>query len=882
MTSQGITPSPQTTGAAPQTSAVRILQFAGATKVRAVTALVVVASSGNDPMALVSDQIPVTDSLPAASALLGVNSVSRDPATGQLRWEVDASTSYYALTASSCSPYGCSLIIEAQTSAGVVQLGSSGLALTGNGGSPLQYPVQAHLTGSKMITTPVTALHAVVNINGSVVATSDWVPVTDSVPAPTASISVNSITRDPTTGQLQYDVDASTSYYAIGATNGCSPYGCSLIIEAQTSAGVVQLGSSGLALTGNGGSPLQYPVQAHLTGSKMITTPVTALHAVVNINGSVVATSDWVPVTDSVPAPTASISVNSITRDPTTGQLQYDVDASTSYYAIGATNGCSPYGCSLIIEAQTSAGVVQLGSSGLALTGNGGSPLQYPVQAHLTGQTTTRSISAVRARTNVNGTSVATSAWTPVEDAMPTTMTTLQISSISRDSATGQLKWELSATASYYALPDGPCNTYNCNLILQARTSPTTWTNLSSQTIPTSNQGRPQTYPVSVNFKGSTTIGTIDAFRLQIRLNSDPVAYASSVYGTSENVGGGHDLDSAVSLALVAVAGMAPAEACLTLFPIGTHTNSTSLNDQEAACNVATGGGKTIAQFLKSYLATLTPQQITKMLAAAGIATAAAVTDAHPEWATIDYDAPLPSGCSWVDFRYVSCSTQSGPVGVTPRSAPSRQDPVWESNQAAKAAQNRATSGAPTPQWPTPAPDVPAPMPAPSPSDIDVSNAELCEQELTLAQASGSNIPDDACDNGAVFFGGQDTPVTTQHDKDVIALTPTLAWLTYANGTEKPDSGRRSWANQGACAGQDTSTEQCDEYPFYSTEEGYPAMNPPDLRLAPKGDNVRQGSKLAQFYKCDNFKSSPRNDVKRKFLVVPTRALTTTWLCGTP
>ncbi|MBO1740707.1 hypothetical protein [Leifsonia sp. TF02-11] len=763
LTSQGITPSPQTTGAAPQTSAVRILQFAGATKVRAVTALVVVASSGNDPMALVSDQIPVTDSLPAASALLGVNSVSRDPATGQLRWEVDASTSYYALTASSCSPYGCSLIIEAQTSAGVVQLGSSGLALTGNGGSPLQYPVQAHLTGSKMITTPVTALHAVVNINGSVVATSDWVPVTDSVPAPTASISVNSITRDPTTGQLQYDVDASTSYYAIGATNGCSPYGCSLIIEAQTSAGVVQLGSSGLALTGNGGSPLQYPVQAHLTG-----------------------------------------------------------------------------------------------------------------------QTTTRSISAVRARTNVNGTSVATSAWTPVEDAMPTTMTTLQISSISRDSATGQLKWELSATASYYALPDGPCNTYNCNLILQARTSPTTWTNLSSQTIPTSNQGRPQTYPVSVNFKGSTTIGTIDAFRLQIRLNSDPVAYASSVYGTSENVGGGHDLDSAVSLALVAVAGMAPAEACLTLFPIGTHTNSTSLNDQEAACNVATGGGKTIAQFLKSYLATLTPQQITKMLAAAGIATAAAVTDAHPEWATIDYDAPLPSGCSWVDFRYVSCSTQSGPVGVTPRSAPSRQDPVWESNQAAKAAQNRATSGAPTPQWPTPAPDVPAPMPAPSPSDIDVSNAELCEQELTLAQASGSNIPDDACDNGAVFFGGQDTPVTTQHDKDVIALTPTLAWLTYANGTEKPDSGRRSWANQGACAGQDTSTEQCDEYPFYSTEEGYPAMNPPDLRLAPKGDNVRQGSKLAQFYKCDNFKSSPRNDVKRKFLVVPTRALTTTWLCGTP
>lgn len=58
-------------------------------------------------------------------------------------------------------------------------------------------------------------------------------------------------------------------------------------------------------------------------------------------------------------------------------------------------------------------------------------------------------------------------------------------------------------------------------------------------------------------------------------------------------------------------------------------------------------------------------------------------------------------------------------------------------------------------------------------------------------------------------------------------------------------------------------------------------MNPPDLLPVDKVQNRSQGSKLRQFYTCPRIALAPRGDIKRKFLVIPTKFPVTTWICGT-
>jgi hypothetical protein len=350
----------------------------------------------------------------------------------------------------------------------------------------------------------------------------------------------------------------------------------------------------------------------------------------------------------------------------------------------------------------------------------------------------------------------------------------------------------------------------------------------------------------------------------------------------SENIHAGHDLNSALTMALAAVDGMPLVEACFTLFPVGTHSVG-SVNDQQAACDTATAGGKSLAEFLKAYLGSLTRHQVTRMLAAAGIATTASVTAAHPELANLDYDVPLLGGCVWVDMRSIQCPTSTGPVVVAPKSAPSRQDPTWEANQAAKAAQDRAKTGAPTPQVPTPAPNVSSPWTNSSPSQIDVDNAEECNDQLSKAIDAGANIDEDSCDTTAIFFTAGSSPEATQHDREAIASNPAWLRLTYSSSAEKLAAGKPrnpSWYGSSGCPAPVTGM-QCDEYPYYTTNEGYPDGSP-SLKLIPAGDNASQGGSYGNFAKqC--FASIPQTDqIGRQFLVIPLPSVipTTTWVCA--
>ena len=110
----------------------------------------------------------------------------------------------------------------------------------------------------------------------------------------------------------------------------------------------------------------------------------------------------------------------------------------------------------------------------------------------------------------------------------------------------------------------------------------------------------------------------------------------------------------------------------------------------------------------------------------------------------------------------------------------------------------------------------------------------------------------------------------TAHDVDVIDQNPQYLLLHYVKTLEHAtDPPKPSWQSIAACAAMDSATQQCDEFPFYSTEEGLPTQ-PPDYRPISIFDNQSQGGKLGGFYNsCKPLQESPRGSPDRAFIFVP-------------
>ena len=77
---------------------------------------------------------------------------------------------------------------------------------------------------------------------------------------------------------------------------------------------------------------------------------------------------------------------------------------------------------------------------------------------------------------------------------------------------------------------------------------------------------------------------------------------------------------------------------------------------------------------------------------------------------------------------------------------------------------------------------------------------------------------------------------------------------------------RPDWSTDPACTNMPVGY-QCDEFPYFSTEEGHP--EPVDLRPIPAGDNASQGGHLTAFYPCPLLSDSAQESADRRFLVVP-------------
>lgn len=148
----------------------------------------------------------------------------------------------------------------------------------------------------------------------------------------------------------------------------------------------------------------------------------------------------------------------------------------------------------------------------------------------------------------------------------------------------------------------------------------------------------------------------------------------------------------------------------------------------------------------------------------------------------------------------------------------------------------------------------------PSPTAAEASLAEVLEEQnasvddanaLDIARAclEGEDEIDggseEECQSTPIFVTGADVREATDHDLDAIVDHPEWFRLTR-DVTNKSGSGW--YQNQYPCTAT-PSTDQCDEYPFFSSQQGGPnQVVAPSLRNIIARDNTMQGSRLSGFY----------------------------------
>lgn len=782
----------------------------------------------------------------SSSVSVTVNTISRTD-TGTLVYDVNANYSGLMAAGSICSvlPRNCTAYVQVQyvSDGSIHSLGSANL-WSGNGTGSTKFASTASQP-------QISAVRAGITVGSADTSDifSDWNLVADPWQPPTVGISVNSITRS-SAGSLGYDLTA--SYARLAAYGNICWFdfrSCTAYVQAQyASDGSVHSLDSKNLYSGNGTGTTQF---TSTTGMPQISA-VRALITIGNANTPNLV-SAWVPVSDPWQPQSVGVVVNSITRSAA-GSL--GVDLTASYARVMATGSVclsSWSYCTAYFEAQYAGDgtVHSLGSQSIyATTGTG-----------TTQFTTTNGmpqISAVRVRVNGAGGPDVVSDWVSVSDPWQPQSVGVVVNSITRNAA-GSLGFDLTASFARVMATGSVClsSWSYCTASFEAQyAGDGSSHSIGSKSIyATTGTGTTQ-------FTAITAMPQVSAVRVRVNGAGGPDLVSDWV-PVSENIQGGHDLDSSLSMALAAIAGMGPTEACITLFPVGTHQQGSSVNDQQLLCLEATNEGKTVAQFLTPYLRTLTPRAITNLLVAAGIAQSASVQAANPGL-DIDYDLPLPGGCVWVDLHHATCSTSTGTVQLPPKSAPPRQDPVWESNAKTKAQQN-PTAPAPVPV----PPPATSPLASASPADIDVIRDETCEAQLARYQ-DAAGLTDDACDKTAIFFTGNGSPEATQHDREAIAANPAWFKLTYASTDEKAAAGKNrksSWYGSPGCT-ERVAGQQCDEYPYFATNEGYPDGNP-SLKMITSGDNISQGGSYGAFTQKCFAGVPPTNQVGRQFLVVP-------------
>lgn len=182
--------------------------------------------------------------------------------------------------------------------------------------------------------------------------------------------------------------------------------------------------------------------------------------------------------------------------------------------------------------------------------------------------------------------------------------------------------------------------------------------------------------------------------------------------------------------------------------------------------------------------------------------------------------------------------------------------------------------------------------------DLTAEAAEALSRACLWNVSRIGNARED-CANLPVFFSGSDVEEATEHDLEAIAgmnrVAPHPEWvkLNYEYGAGKERYQNRNWYRSVSPCDVRTipAGQQCDEYPFWASEQGGdPALvPPPHLRFIDSTDNQYQGSRFGSFVTSCGLRSGPPpesggnargGDVFLMIPVPPDLDIPTTWLCN--
>ena len=277
--------------------------------------------------------------------------------------------------------------------------------------------------------------------------------------------------------------------------------------------------------------------------------------------------------------------------------------------------------------------------------------------------------------------------------------------------------------------------------------------------------------------------------------------YAATQWWTinpSSGGGGGGsepEEDSADDFNLLALAALfaGPSEVCTALlFYPGTHFEGGSVSDQYLACEEAVGEGKSTVNVLKAVAAAGGGTAVLWYLYEEKTKEQTPAEDTEPEEET--EPPPVP------------------PIGW-PGEITAEAELLQELNPQLKSARE--------------ARDV----------------IKQCQRLVIRA-----SLPTSRCTELPIFASGDlDVPQATQHDIEALLHYPPWVKLNYENAETKTG---RGWYNAlSVCDEEPPRIRNCDEFPFFSTEQGGGSAQPrPSLKLINATQNKRQGGKLARFY----------------------------------
>jgi len=292
------------------------------------------------------------------------------------------------------------------------------------------------------------------------------VPAAPAFAASSISLTVNSIDRPTSSGMLEYDVTVSAAGF-LSSTDVCQTTGfstgCSVGLHGRQASNGNWVG---LASTSVLSGP--DPVSVSFTGS--IERSLTAIRATLyGPNGDIYSSS--YTVTHWMPVPAVDLIVNELSRNETTGELNYDFDVVGEYYQLDAGVCTSSY------PGTCNGGVqVKYAGSNVAnsfVSANGFLNQSYPYTKNFASSRTAQTITHVRAFIDgANGTLYGD--WVAVDDIAPVSGIFMTVDSFGRDSSTGDLIYDVDISEPFtgYYFPDTVCPSApgsSCTTILQGR-----------------------------------------------------------------------------------------------------------------------------------------------------------------------------------------------------------------------------------------------------------------------------------------------------------------------------------------------------------------------------------------------------------------------------